>query len=162
MTREEYNENLYLAHHGIKGQKWGIRRWQNEDGTYTEAGKQKYFNSNGTLNEKGKKFEAKQAIKSSIRNGVNSSQAAKEDYLKAASLVGARKANRLLNSQFAAKKLGWAGTAALATAGTAAVAAMSGRLYFMIPVGSIAGAVTGIRAENKEQKEIKEAIGYRR
>ena len=32
-------ENLYLCHHGIKGQKWGIRRFQNEDGTLTEAGK---------------------------------------------------------------------------------------------------------------------------
>lgn len=29
----------YLMHHGIKGQKWGIRRFQNEDGSYTEIGK---------------------------------------------------------------------------------------------------------------------------
>ncbi len=28
-----------LAHHGIPGQKWGIRRYQNSDGTWTEAGK---------------------------------------------------------------------------------------------------------------------------
>lgn len=27
-----------LYHHGIKGQRWGIRRYQNPDGTYTEAG----------------------------------------------------------------------------------------------------------------------------
>ena len=27
-----------LVHHGIKGQKWGIRRFQNEDGTLTKAG----------------------------------------------------------------------------------------------------------------------------
>lgn len=27
-----------LAHHGIKGMKWGVRRYQNEDGSYTAAG----------------------------------------------------------------------------------------------------------------------------
>ena len=31
-----------LYHHGIKGQKWGIRRFQNPDGTLTEAGKKRY------------------------------------------------------------------------------------------------------------------------
>ena len=31
-----------LYHHGIKGQKWGIRRYQNDDGTLTEAGKERY------------------------------------------------------------------------------------------------------------------------
>lgn len=32
----------YLMHHGIKGQKWGVRRYQNEDGSLTEAGKKHY------------------------------------------------------------------------------------------------------------------------
>lgn len=34
----------YLMHHGVKGQKWGVRRYQNEDGTRTEAGKKRYGN----------------------------------------------------------------------------------------------------------------------
>lgn len=36
------DNHLYLAHHGIKGMKWGIRRFRNEDGTLTEAGKKRY------------------------------------------------------------------------------------------------------------------------
>ena len=31
--------NLYLKHHGIKGQRWGIRRYQNPDGSLTAAGR---------------------------------------------------------------------------------------------------------------------------
>ena len=30
---------MELYHHGILGQKWGVRRYQNADGSYTEAGK---------------------------------------------------------------------------------------------------------------------------
>ena len=37
------NENSdFLMHHGIKGQKWGERRFQNEDGTLTPEGKARY------------------------------------------------------------------------------------------------------------------------
>lgn len=35
-------ENYYIAHWGIKGQKWGIRRFRNYDDTLTEAGKRRY------------------------------------------------------------------------------------------------------------------------
>lgn len=36
-------ENIaYLAHHGIQGQKWGIRRYQNEDGSLTPEGRERY------------------------------------------------------------------------------------------------------------------------
>ena len=31
-----------LYHYGVKGMKWGIRRYQNEDGTYTKAGRKRY------------------------------------------------------------------------------------------------------------------------
>lgn len=44
-----YRDDLYLAHHGIKGQKWGVRRFQNPDGSYTSAGKAKR-NVNGKNN----------------------------------------------------------------------------------------------------------------
>lgn len=32
----------YLEHHGVRGQKWGIRRFQNKDGTLTAAGQKRY------------------------------------------------------------------------------------------------------------------------
>lgn len=37
MTTLYYESELY--HHGVKGQKWGRRRWQNPDGTLTPAGR---------------------------------------------------------------------------------------------------------------------------
>lgn len=38
-------EKNIIAHHGIKGQKWGVRRFQNTDGSLTADGKKRYDNN---------------------------------------------------------------------------------------------------------------------
>lgn len=40
MSFDTWENELY--HHGIKGQKWGVRRFQNEDGSLTPAGRKRY------------------------------------------------------------------------------------------------------------------------
>lgn len=57
-----------LMHHGIKGQKWGQRRFQNEDGTWTAAGKDRYGNENGSMSEKKLSRAEKKSIRKEYRN----------------------------------------------------------------------------------------------
>jgi hypothetical protein len=51
------NKN-YLAHHGTKGQRWGIRRWQNPDGSLTPAGREHY--GYGDERDSSSKYDIKQ------------------------------------------------------------------------------------------------------
>ena len=44
-------DNLYLMHHGIKGMHWGVRRYQNPDGSYTAEGKKRYGHEIATREE---------------------------------------------------------------------------------------------------------------
>lgn len=58
---ENYNTD-YLAHHGTKGMKWGIRRYQNPDGSLTDAGRKRY-GDDGDPSKSKKSFGEKRAAK---------------------------------------------------------------------------------------------------
>ena len=86
-----YGDTLY--HHGIKGQKWGIRKYQNEDGSLTAAGREHYGYGEARKTYKNKidaandeyryaRKETKRAIASLKKNRNTMSKDEYDEYLK--------------------------------------------------------------------------------
>ena len=48
---------MILKHHGIKGMKWGVRRFQNSDGSWTAAGRERYGAGGSKVTETSKTFD---------------------------------------------------------------------------------------------------------
>jgi hypothetical protein len=74
--------DLYLSHHGIKGQKWGVRRYQNSDGSLTEAGKQRYSKTGIILQPNAKLFRIANKEEKELMSGSYAAIKTKNDYNK--------------------------------------------------------------------------------
>lgn len=60
-----YTTEYELYHHGIKGQRWGIRRYQKKDGSLTPAGKKRYYDTPELNAQKSDMKSARATYKSS-------------------------------------------------------------------------------------------------
>lgn len=100
------NSNNQLCHWGVKGMRWGVRRYQNPDGTLTEAGKNR---------------QAKQEYKSSVAKAkANYKKAKMSNKTPLSELEKYKRDQRVKNT--IQNVLG--GTAAIATAAAVAPAIM--------------------------------------
>ena len=97
-------KNNLLEHSGIKGQKWGIRRFQNEDGSLTEEGKKRYGTPEtyravakeaSSLEEATKGASSAVSTAASIINTQRGSKAIRKDYSNLSDKELQEKINRL-------------------------------------------------------------------
>lgn len=96
----DYLEIYSLYHHGIKGQKWGMRRYQNRDGTLTEAGKERYGvkGDSNEMSKEGKKLYEKD-IRESHESVMDTLAAARTIANESANLASPKKGSRLVNEK---------------------------------------------------------------
>lgn len=120
-------EQNYLVHHGVKGMKWGVRRYQNPDGSYTKAGLRQ------------RKRDIRRARKEAVKNRVLLSdkdldarieRLKKEEQLKNLSTSAGKKATNDVLGKIAKTAAAGAGIYALSVAGKTAVQGLKSKSLY--------------------------------
>lgn len=75
-----------LYHHGIKGQKWGVRRFQNSDGSLTSEGRSRYSGSGDSSSGGGIRGAASRAT-GAVKNRWNGLSDKQKKFIKGAAIT---------------------------------------------------------------------------
>ena len=68
-----------LYHHGTKGMKWGVRRYQNKDGSLTPAGRKRYGDGSSALDRWKKERAVKKEAKAKARTEAEAKKKAADE-----------------------------------------------------------------------------------
>lgn len=108
-----YDDELY--HHGIKGQRWGIRRFQNPDGSLKAAGAKRYGVAQDRANRAASEARTAHKLADKYTNAMNRKAAKRQAQADANPKSGIKrdKANRAQQEAATAKKLAGKYTSAM-------------------------------------------------
>lgn len=75
---ETYIEPYELYHYGVRGMKWGVRRYQNKDGSLTAAGEKRYNKAVETMNDSTKSTRSRERAKKTVEKLGGAKKATEE------------------------------------------------------------------------------------